>query len=399
MTGRQNLANSAHPCAGAEPLIASSSVSSRPERLLMSLSRLVVTSLTLALSVFILPAEASAQTGDLAAIRKQLADANAEATRVLNQLKSLDGRIFRVGRSIKQDEREVARLEAAARSTQRRISELEDRMQTVKRSSNARARRIYKNGPAAVLATLFTSQTFDDFPRLRLFWEIIAEHDTKVIVESSRLKADLAEEKAKLATNAQALETRARRLNGLQEELKDDREDRAASLGQLKVAIEKAMAAERAVLAARAAAVRAPGGTCAPGSAAADRRLAALLDWYAPAAGSEPFMPSKLTTTGIVTTGSASWYGPGFDGCRSSSGATFRANQMTAASLSLPLGTLLKVSSGGSAAVVVITDRGPYVAGRVLDLSQASARSIGISGLGQVRMEVLLPSEPAPPFP
>jgi rare lipoprotein A len=72
---------------------------------------------------------------------------------------------------------------------------------------------------------------------------------------------------------------------------------------------------------------------------------------------------------------------------------------MTAASLSLPLGTILKVTFGGKAAVVVITDRGPYVEGRVLDLSQAAARAVGLRGVGEVRMEILLPNEPAPPFP
>lgn len=109
-------------------------------------------------------------------------------------------------------------------------------------------------------------------------------------------------------------------------------------------------------------------------------------------------MPSKLGPTGVITTGDASWYGPGFDGCRSASGATFRASQMTAASVILPLGTLLKVTRGGRAVVVVITDRGPYAHGRVLDLSQAAAQAIGL-GAGAVNMEILLPTEPAPPFP
>ncbi|MGH2773697.1 MAG: RlpA-like double-psi beta-barrel domain-containing protein, partial [Actinomycetota bacterium] len=50
-------------------------------------------------------------------------------------------------------------------------------------------------------------------------------------------------------------------------------------------------------------------------------------------------------------------------------------------------------------AVVVITDRGPYVAGRDLDLSKAAAQAIGIGGVGPVSMEILLPAEPAPAFP
>lgn len=130
-----------------------------------------------------------------------------------------------------------------------------------------------------------------------------------------------------------------------------------------------------------------------------DQKLAALLAWYAPGSGAEPFMPSKLKGSGIVTTGLTSWYGPGFDGRRASSGATYRQAQFTAASLLLPFGTLLKVTYNNRSVVVVITDRGPYIPGRVLDLSAGAAEAIGVSGVKSVRMEIVTPTEPAPPFP
>lgn len=130
-----------------------------------------------------------------------------------------------------------------------------------------------------------------------------------------------------------------------------------------------------------------------------DKKLAALLAWYAPGTGEEPFVPSKLRTSGIVTNGMSSWYGPGFDGRRAASGATYHQGQLTAASLVLPFGTLLKVTLGSRSAVVVITDRGPYIAGRVLDLSAGAAQAIGLSGVKQVRMEIMVPKEPSPPFP
>jgi rare lipoprotein A len=369
----------------------------------MSLPRLALTSITVTLAVVMLPIDhAAGQADDLTAVRRQLSAANQESTRVLNDIKAVDSRIFQVGRNITKDEREVARLQGGVRATEAHIARLEGQLQALKRSTNDRARRIYKNGPAAIVATLFSAQTFDDMPRLRIFWEVISEKDNKTIVEASRLKGDFAAEKVRLAEQAKNLAARAASLEKHRDGLRVDREQRTAKLGQLRTAIEKAMTAEKAILAARAAAVKVPSASCSPAGArqaAADSRLAALLDWYAPAAGSEPFMPAKLGPTGIVTSGSASWYGPGFDGCRSSSGATFRANQMTAASLSLPLGTLLKVTRGGRAVVVVITDRGPYVAGRSLDLSKAAAQSIGVSGVGDVSMEILLPSQPAPSFP
>lgn len=376
-----------------------------PRGWLGSLSRMGLASLTVVVAVILPPAGRAGahQPGDdLAAIRRQLAEATRKATGVLDQLRALDVRIYQVGQSIAADEREAARLESRIRSAQRKTRELEDRLQAARTSSNARARRIYKSGPDTFLAGLLSVRTFAELPRVSRFWEILAEQDGRIILRSSRLKAELADQKADLAGSVQALRARTERLDGLRERLRSSREDRAGTLERLRPAIESALAAERAILAARAAPVRAEGGPCPSGGARqaeADRKLAALLDWYAPAAGTEPFMPPRLSPTGILSTGAASWYGPRFDGCRASSGATFRANQMTAASLSLPFGTLVKVTLGSRSAVVVITDRGPYVEGRVLDLSAAAAEAVGLSGVREIRMEILVPSEPAPPFP
>ncbi len=318
---------------------------------------------------------------------------------VLNELKSLDSKIFAVNRSIAKDEKEVGQTESKIRSAESHIRDLDGQIQTLRKSANVRAVRMYKNGPGSILAPLFTSTTMTDLSKLGMFWESLAEKDGRTLIEATRLRGRRDEEKAALAKTVQNLEARVRSLDAQRNGLKTTREQRTKSLQDLKVAIQNAMDAEKKVMAARAAAIKKPApGPCTVGLPARDQRLAALLSWYSPATGGAGFMPSKLGPTGVVTTGDASWYGPGFDGCRSASGATYRASQLTAASISLPLGTLLKVTSGGRAVVVVITDRGPYAHGRVLDLSQAAAQAIGV-GAGSVSMEILLPTEPAPPFP
>lgn len=82
----------------------------------------------------------------------------------------------------------------------------------------------------------------------------------------------------------------------------------------------------------------------------------------------------------------ASWYGGKFNGRRTASGEIFDQNKLTAASRTLPLGTkvLVKNPATGKSCTVVVNDRGPYVAGRDIDLSKAAAQKIGVTGVSPV---------------
>src|ERR1043166_7624507 len=97
---------------------------------------------------------------------------------------------------------------------------------------------------------------------------------------------------------------------------------------------------------------------------------------------------SIATPTGHSFTGVASTYG-NESGSQTASGQRFNENAMTCAHRSLPFGTKLRVSHGGRSVTVTVNDRGPFVRGRVLDLSTAAARALGIEGLGQVTAEVV----------
>jgi rare lipoprotein A (peptidoglycan hydrolase) len=87
----------------------------------------------------------------------------------------------------------------------------------------------------------------------------------------------------------------------------------------------------------------------------------------------------------------ASYYGRTLEGHTMANGQPFDADNYTAAHKSLPFGTELAVSYAGESVRVTVTDRGPYVPGRDLDLSLAAAQKIGITGTGEVpvRVEVL----------
>lgn len=78
----------------------------------------------------------------------------------------------------------------------------------------------------------------------------------------------------------------------------------------------------------------------------------------------------------------ASWYGPGFSGLPTASGEPYDPYGFTAAHKTMPLGTELLVSYGGSSVAVTVNDRGPYVGERELDLSQGAAETLGLTEAG-----------------
>ena len=88
--------------------------------------------------------------------------------------------------------------------------------------------------------------------------------------------------------------------------------------------------------------------------------------------------------------GKASWYGPGFHGKATAFGETFNQNDLTAAHRSLPPGTEVEVTNltNGRSINVTINDRGPYVRGRVIDLSRAAAIRLGIRKEGVVTVKI-----------
>jgi rare lipoprotein A len=89
------------------------------------------------------------------------------------------------------------------------------------------------------------------------------------------------------------------------------------------------------------------------------------------------------TSAGVMT---ASWYGEELEGNITASGEPYRADGMTAAHKSLPLGTRLAVCKD-ECAQVRVNDRGPFTPGRDLDLSKAAAHKIGVEGVEEVQVE------------
>jgi rare lipoprotein A len=95
----------------------------------------------------------------------------------------------------------------------------------------------------------------------------------------------------------------------------------------------------------------------------------------------------------FAETGTASWYGAPYHNRRGSNGEIYNMNAMTAAHLTLPLGSIVRVTNLKTehTALVRITDRGPFVSGRIIDLSMAAAKALDVylPGTAKIRLEVL----------
>jgi len=105
------------------------------------------------------------------------------------------------------------------------------------------------------------------------------------------------------------------------------------------------------------------------------------------------FPPSYAPPVGLVEEGVASWYGPGYHGNRTSSGEVYDQEAFTAAHASFAFGTRVRVTllATRRSVVVRINDRFPNHKGRIIDVSRAAARTIGLigPGTGRVRLEVV----------
>jgi rare lipoprotein A len=105
-----------------------------------------------------------------------------------------------------------------------------------------------------------------------------------------------------------------------------------------------------------------------------------------PGAGSDIDIENTETVVGYAT-----YYGPGFHGKKTASGEIFDMYKMTCAHRTLPFGTMLLITnlSNNKSVKVRVNDRGPFIEGRIIDLSFGAAQRIGLEGKTLVRIEIL----------
>jgi rare lipoprotein A len=121
-----------------------------------------------------------------------------------------------------------------------------------------------------------------------------------------------------------------------------------------------------------------------------------------PASASGPDQPASTDLRPVkrfkrwIQVGQASWYGFKFQGRKTATGESYDMNQLTCAHRSLPLGSWVRVTNlkNKKSIVVRVNDRGPALDSRIVDLSYAAAKAVGLKGIGKVRLDSMREGDP-----
>jgi peptidoglycan hydrolase CwlO-like protein len=334
-------------------------------RLPLSLRVLAIVALVGVAGLAVVPARAT----DLDELRARAQAVADEVTALEHRLARLEDEEARLGSEIEEANTDIGVLELEIHDTQLALSAAEERVAE-------RAREAYKSATTgAELEMMLSTNDLSQILTLAKASSNAAESDDEVLTELITARARAESAQGDVDERKQTLLAAQARVAAIGDEMETAIDERHATLARLTDEIDELE--RQARIEARRLARQA---------AAAPPAFADLVG----AGGPAPGIPKGFASTGVSFEGIASWYGPGFEGNPTASGQIFDSSLFTAASRDLPLGTWLHVTHAGRGVVVLVNDRGPYIDDRVLDLSRAAAESLGISGLGWVRAEIVV---------
>jgi hypothetical protein len=339
----------------------------------------VRTSAILLAAFLLAQAPAGAQTTDLERAREEQRAARAEAALARAGLDELSDRYARV---------QAAANQAAARLIDAYLQEglLQAEVAGARSLLDNRADAIYRAGPAAFMDVLLGSTDPGDFLARQKMIEGALNQGVGDATEALGALDRIAELRLEI-------EVRRGELASRQGELAEIRTLMEIRLAEAEAAARDAGREIEDILAAQQQLLDAAGVEQGfEDLIQVNGELGRLLEYLGPTGGRGCKIPPDLEMIGQGFTGEASFYGDEFAGNPTAIGHPFNPDLFTAAHRTLPLPSFLHVTYQGKCATVLVNDRGPYVDGRVLDLSEAAAKYIGLPGVGIVHAEILRPA-------
>ncbi len=323
----------------------------------------------LALCLCLLAATAAYGDGepDPGVIAVRIADEQVRLDDVRSQMAVLDLQIAAQEQYVEQSREQLAEARML-------LQDAEDRYNATLRLYEQRITSMYKMGEGQFYGVLLSSDSISDAATRLSYLSQISENDMK-LVERVRF------EEAQVRSLHSRIDEIKQGTAGELEQLKLERLELEGQAGASEQVINEQMA-DMAEAEAREMEKLAASVTSEPGVSIYDNLMSpsVLIGNVQP--------PDDIEPSGIVFTGVASWYGPGFHGNNTANGEVYDMFAYTAAHKTLPFGTWLKVTYNGRSVFVRVNDRGPYIGGRFLDLSAAASRAIGMTGVGLVTAEI-----------
>ncbi len=357
--------------------------------------RVLSLGLVFALSAAAAPAGAVPKPASLQDARSQTAAARAKLASMRDDLASGMDRYTTASDNLTQTRRQVA-------ENAKRLAVVEADLKRNERFLDTQAKFLYRTRGTGFVDVLLGASTFEQFAARLSVLTQIAEADASLVsslksqrAESARLRVQLAEREAKQATQLASVAAQRRSVQGSIDQQQTYLNSLSAQVQTL--VDQQEAAAARAVsttsVTASSGSVNAPKPKQPmPGSGGSTSLSRATI---AGLGGSWTVMsnePKKYRTTGVAFDGVATQYSNSDNGTGTSSGRTFNDQELTCASRTLPFGTRLAVSRGGNRVIVVVTDRGPFTPGRILDLTIRAGGIVGIDGVGKVHCVIVEPA-------
>lgn len=263
------------------------------------------------------------------------------------------------------------------------LAEARSSLQQAREAYRTRMVGIYKSGTADPINILFGAESMADFYSRVLVLARIAQRDRQAYIDATIATAD-AQFHAAYLDDLKAQDVALRQLERISLSELD------AALAEQQVLIERLTEEAREALEVRRAVIATTRAEWRDSSVPLDAEiqfLPAVVEPHDVTYLASEYQPQRYRSLGKTGTAFCSWYGNEFHGRLTASGQVYNQNDFTCASRTLPFGTRLALTRGDRRIIVVVTDRGPFIAGRDLDLSRAAAQALGFSGLAHVEYE------------
>lgn len=354
--------------------------------------RVASLALVLMLAVTVQPAlgaPAAPTAADIAAAQQQAASAQSQVKQMQSQLSQGVSAYTQAAGDLQGTQAQIAQNGA-------RLKKLEAQLRQGQATLSQRADYLYRTDGVGFLDVILGSATFDQFASRLFALTRLADQEAQLIgqlkadhAEASQLKAQLAEKEAQQKA---LLGKVAAERDSVQSAL-DKQQAYVDSLsGNVQALLQAQQLAASRATPSTAPLPNPPGKTSppkkhAPGVGLAQATVEGRSGTYTVMADE----PLKYAPTSISFSGGCSVFSTVDNGTGTASGHPLRNSELVCAHKTLPFGTRIAITRGSHKVIVVVIDRGPYVSGRVLDVTPRVAGLLGIDGVGSVKCEVVRP--------